>query len=62
MILKVKPGLTGYWQVYGRSDVDYESGKRQEEELKYLSKRSFFFDLKLILLTIPAVIERKGAK
>ena len=62
ILLKVKPGLTGYWQVYGRSDVDYESGKRQEEELKYLSKRSFFFDLKLILLTIPAVIERKGAK
>lgn len=61
-LLSVKPGLTGYWQVYGRSDVDYKSGERQKEELAYLPKRSFFFDLKLIFLTIPAVLKHKGAK
>lgn len=57
-----KPGLTGCWQVYGRSDVDFESGKRQKLELEYFSKRSFWFDLKLIFLTVPAVFKEKGAK
>ncbi len=61
-LLSVTPGLTGYWQVYGRSDVDYKSGERQKEELAYLPKRSFFFDLKLIFLTVPAVLKHKGAK
>lgn len=61
-LYKVKPGLTGYWQVYGRSNVDYKSGNRQKEELAYLPKRSFFFDIKLLFLTIPAVLKRRGAK
>jgi lipopolysaccharide/colanic/teichoic acid biosynthesis glycosyltransferase len=61
-LLSVKPGLTGYWQVYGRSDVDYKSGERQKEELAYLPKRSCLFDLKLIFLTVPAVLKHKGAK
>ncbi len=57
-----KPGLTGYWQVYGRSDVDFESGKRQKLEMEYFSKRGFWFDLALIFKTIPAVLKHKGAK
>ena len=61
-LLSVKPGLTGYWQAYGRSDVTYKNRKRQEMELAYLRKRSLFFDLKLIFLTIPAVLNHKGAK
>lgn len=61
-LLSVKPGLTGYWQAYGRSDVTYENRKRQEMELAYLRKRSLFFDLKLIFITIPAVLNHKGAK
>ncbi len=61
-LLQVKPGLTGYWQVYGRSNVDYASGQRQKEELAYLPKRSCLFDLKLIFLTIPAVLKHRGAK
>lgn len=61
-LLSVKPGLTGYWQVYGRSNATYETGERQRQELAYLSKRGFFFDLKLIFLTIPAVLRRDGAK
>lgn len=61
-LLSVKPGLTGYWQACGRSDVTYENRKRQEMELAYLRKRSLFFDLKLIFLTIPAVLNHKGAK
>lgn len=62
MLMKVKPGLTGYWQVYGRSNVDYASGERQKEELAYLPKRSLLFDLKIIFLTVPAVLGHKGAK
>ncbi len=61
-LLSVKPGLTGYWQVYGRSTATYETGERQKQELAYLSKRGFFYDLKLIFLTIPAVLRRDGAK
>lgn len=61
-LLAVKPGLTGYWQVYGRESATYENGERQKLELEYLSKRGFFFDLKLIFCTIPAVLRRDGAK
>lgn len=62
ILASARPGLTGYWQVYGRSDVDFESGKRQKMELKYFEKRSLLFDLRLIFLTIPAVLKEKGAK
>ena len=62
ILYKAKPGLTGYWQVYGRSDVDFESGKRQKLELEYFSKRGFWFDLGLVFKTIPAVLNHKGAK
>ncbi len=61
-LLSVRPGLTGYWQVYGRSSATYETGERQKQELAYLPKRGFFYDLKLIFLTIPAVLKRNGAK
>lgn len=62
IILLAKPGLTGYWQVYGRSDADFESGERQKLELSYFSKRGFWFDIGLIFKTIPAVLKRRGAK
>lgn len=62
ILFKAKPGLTGYWQVYGRSDVDFASGERQKLELEYFYKRGFFFDLGLIFKTIPAVLKHKGAK
>ncbi len=62
ILFKVKPGLTGYWQVYGRSDVDFDSGERQKLELEYFTKRGFWFDVRLILKTIPVVLKRKGAK
>lgn len=62
ILLMTRPGLTGYWQVYGRSDVDFESGERQRMELEYFSKRSLLFDLKLIFKTIGVVLVGKGAK
>lgn len=62
VLLSVKPGLTGVWAVYGRSDCTYESKERQFKELSYVDKRSVLFDLKLILLTIPAVLKHRGAQ
>lgn len=61
-LMKVKPGLTGYWQVKNRSLATYESGERQKEELYYLPRRGLWFDIKIILLTIPAIFKGKGAK
>lgn len=61
-LMKVKPGLTGYWQVKDRSLATYESGERQKEELYYLPRRGLWFDIKIILLTIPAIFNGKGAK
>lgn len=61
-LMKVKPGLTGYWQVKDRSLATYESGERQKEELYYLPRRGLWFDFKIILLTIPAIFKGKGVK
>jgi len=57
--LKVRPGITGYWQVTGRSDVNFD--KRIEMDAYYARKRSLFFDLLIILKTPWAMISGKGA-
>lgn len=62
IMLSGKPGLTGYWQVYGRGEATYESGERQKIELEYFTKRGFWYDLGLIFKTIPVVLSHKGAK
>lgn len=61
-LLSVKPGLTGYWQVYGRNDIEFKDHKRQELELTYIDKKSFWMDIKIFFLTIPAVLSHKGVK
>jgi lipopolysaccharide/colanic/teichoic acid biosynthesis glycosyltransferase len=55
----VKPGLTCYWQVYGRHLVD--SDTRIELDLKYVDTQGFFVDALLVLKTFPALITRRGA-
>jgi lipopolysaccharide/colanic/teichoic acid biosynthesis glycosyltransferase len=62
LLLSIKPGLTGYWQAYGRSNVTYETGERVKMEMKYFEKRGWLFDLKIIFATIPAVLSHKGAQ
>ena len=59
-ILSIRPGLTGLWQVSGRSDVSTYQ-KRVEMEEYYVDNHSFLLDLKLIARTIPAIIFNKGA-
>lgn len=56
---KVKPGITGYWQVAGRSDVAFD--QRIEMDAYYARKKSLFFDLLIILKTPWAMISGKGA-
>ncbi len=53
-----KPGLTGTWQVYGRSRVSFQS--MVEMDLAYLKQQSLWQDLKLIALTIPVMIKGSG--
>jgi len=57
--LSVKPGMTGWWQVAGRSNIDYPD--RIYLEIYYVEKASFFFDLRILLETIPTVLFAKGA-
>lgn len=57
--LSVKPGLTGYWQVSGRSDVGYP--ERVDLELYYAYNASLWFDIKILLLTVKNVVVGRGA-
>ncbi|CAN5349700.1 sugar transferase [soil metagenome] len=58
--LGVKPGITGLWQVYGRSAVlDFEEVIRMDRE--YIDRWSLWLDLRIMLMTVPAVCRRTGA-
>ena len=59
LVLTIKPGLTGAWQVSGRSNISFE--KRMEIDYNYAKKKSTMYDILLIFLTIPAVFRSKGA-
>jgi len=59
MFLSVKPGITGYWQASGRSDIGYP--ERVDIELYYVKNQSLLLDIKIILMTIWQVLLRKGA-
>lgn len=58
-VLKVKPGITGPWQVSGRSEISFE--KRIKMDAEYARKRSILYDLKIILQTPIVMITGKGA-
>ena len=60
VFLSVKPGLTGYWQAYARSNCSYE--QRMEMELLYARKANFWWDIKIIFATFGAVIRGRGAQ
>jgi exopolysaccharide production protein ExoY len=58
-ILSIRPGLTGLWQVSGRSDTTY--AKRIQLDEEYIDKQSILLDMKIISLTIPRMISSRGA-
>lgn len=59
IFLSMKPGITGVWQVSGRSHISYP--KRVNVELSYLDNQNFLFDLSVIFKTIFKVFKRSGA-
>ncbi len=59
IILSAKPGLTGLWQVTGRSNINFD--KRVELDAQYVQRRSILYDIYLIMLTVPAVLFGRGA-
>ena len=58
-LLTVKPGMTGLWQVSGRSDITYNG--RVTLDMHYIRNYSLWFDLYILWQTIPAVLQRRGA-
>ncbi|OGK16082.1 hypothetical protein A2774_01785 [Candidatus Roizmanbacteria bacterium RIFCSPHIGHO2_01_FULL_39_12c] len=58
-VLSVKPGITGLWQVSGRSEVDFD--KRIAMDAKYVDKVSLWLDLKIILKTPMVMLSGQGA-
>ena len=57
--LSVKPGLTGYWQVNGRSNTNYK--ERMNMELYYVDNCSLWLDIKIFFKTFIAVFKKEGA-
>jgi lipopolysaccharide/colanic/teichoic acid biosynthesis glycosyltransferase len=57
--LRVKPGITGPWQVYGRSELTFDEVLAVERE--YVENLSLGRDLRIVLMTLPAVFGRRGA-
>jgi lipopolysaccharide/colanic/teichoic acid biosynthesis glycosyltransferase len=55
----VLPGITGLWQVSGRSNLSFE--EMLELDLQYVERRSLWLDLTIIAKTLPAMVSRKGA-
>lgn len=58
-IIKDKPGITGFWQVAGRSDVTFED--RLKMDFNYSRWKSFKLDVKLLLKTLGKVVRKEGA-
>jgi exopolysaccharide biosynthesis polyprenyl glycosylphosphotransferase len=58
-LLTVLPGITGLWQVSGRSDLSYE--ERVRLDMQYVRNWSIWLDLQIVLQTISVVWSRKGA-
>jgi len=55
----VKPGVTGLWQVMGRSDTSYS--ERVHLDVQYVNNMNFIMDLRIILKTISVVLNGRGA-
>lgn len=57
--LATLPGITGLWQVKGRNQVTFD--RAIEMDLEYIANQSLWLDIKIVLLTIPAMISGRGA-
>lgn len=59
-VITCKPGITGLWQVSGRSDISFKNRLKLDE--KYASEKSIKLDITILLKTFKAVLGKKGAK
>ena len=59
-IIKVKPGMTGYWQVNGRSSTDFK--ERLKMDVNYINTRTLWRDFEFLVKTFLVVIKKEGAK
>ena len=59
IVLSIKPGITGYWQVSGRSEINFD--KRIAMDATYVRKRSIIYDLWIILKTPWVIVSGQGA-
>ncbi len=59
VVLSAKPGITGYWQVSGRSEVNFD--KRIKMDADYVKKRSLLMDISILAKSPWAMISGKGA-
>jgi exopolysaccharide biosynthesis polyprenyl glycosylphosphotransferase len=57
--LAAKPGITCFWQISGRSNIDFSG--QVKLDIAYIEKQSFWVDLNILVRTLPAVISSKGA-
>lgn len=57
--LAVKPGITCFWQISGRSEIDFSG--QVKLDVAYIENRSFAVDIRIIAKTVPAVMSAKGA-
>ena len=57
--LRVRPGMTCYWQISGRSNLSFDEWMKLDH--KYLEDMNFWIDLKILFLTPFAVIKGEGA-
>ena len=58
-LLTVHPGITGFWQVNGRSDVSYED--RVNLDMRYIRTWTIWLDFQILFQTIPTVLKGRGA-
>ncbi len=56
---RVRPGITGLWQISGRNDVSYR--RRVAMDVAYVRSKSLGFDMSILLLTVPRVVARRGS-
>ena len=59
-LMSVRPGVTGYWQINGRSDLDY--AERVALDRAYLKARSLRLDLYILAKTAKVLVTRSGAR
>ena len=58
-IISVKPGITGYWQVNGRSEIDFK--QRTDMDVAYINDKNTWFDIKLVIKTVLKIFKKDGA-